>query len=80
MNEKIIREVLSGLLLDEKIRIEIPNFLALSQTVNHSSLLLLEEISAILRDTSLSDFDCVDKIVLILEYYGFSCGVRHDFG
>ena len=39
----------------------------------------LLQIKAVISDDSLEDFDCVDKIVLILEEFGSSGGARHDF-
>ena len=38
----------------------------------------LSEIQKIMK-SNLSDFDAVEKIVLIFEKYNLSCGGRHDF-
>ena len=41
------------------------------------------EIKQVLEDESLDDaecFDCIEKIVSILEGLGTDCGGRHDFG
>lgn len=38
----------------------------------------LSEIQTIIK-SNLSDFDAVEKIVLIFEKYNLSCGGRHDF-
>ena len=40
----------------------------------------LNNIHDILDDDSLSDFDCIEKIVCALEAIDFNGGCRHDFG
>lgn len=40
----------------------------------------LINIHDILDDDSLSDFDCIEKIVVELEKIDFTGGCRHDFG
>ena len=40
----------------------------------------LARIRDILADNALDDFQCVEKIVLVLEELGVDCGDRHDFG
>lgn len=44
------------------------------------ALQALSEIRDVLNDDDLSDFDCVEKIVVILEAFGSNGGARHDFG
>ena len=39
----------------------------------------LRDIKAVISDDSLSDFDCVEKIVRVFEEYGNDGGGRHDF-
>ncbi|MCL2408303.1 MAG: hypothetical protein FWC96_01635 [Oscillospiraceae bacterium] len=50
-----------------------------SQIVEQESLAVLERIKAVIADSSLSDFDCVEQIVRVFEEIGSSCGTRHDF-
>ena len=40
----------------------------------------LNNIHDILDDDTLSDFDCIEKIVCALEAIDFNGGCRHDFG
>ena len=40
----------------------------------------LNNIHDILDDDSLSDFDCIEKIVCALDAIDFNGGCRHDFG
>ena len=40
----------------------------------------LARIRDILADNALDDFQCVEKIVLVLKELGVDCGDRHDFG
>lgn len=47
--------------------------------VEMRATLILEEISEVVRDDELSDFDAMEKIVQIFEKYKVSAGVRHDF-
>lgn len=43
-----------------------------------AAIYALSEIQKIMK-SNLSDFDAVEKIVLIFEKYNLSCGGRHDF-
>lgn len=43
-----------------------------------AAIAALSEIQKIMK-SNLSDFDAVEKIVLIFEKYNLSCGGRHDF-
>ncbi len=40
----------------------------------------LEKIRGILADGALDDFECVERIVQVMEGLGADCGDRHDFG
>ena len=40
----------------------------------------LNNIHDILDDDTLSDFDCIEKIVVEMERIDFNGGSRHDFG
>ena len=44
---------------------------------------ILQEIQAVVRDTTLNDPQCFEKIeqiVTVFEKYALDAGVRHDFG
>lgn len=53
-----------------------PNFIS---KVNRTSIEMLREIKAIIGDEKLTDFDVVEKIVLLFENNGIDCAGRHDF-
>ena len=48
--------------------------------INLKSLQALQKIKTVIEDDSLSDFECVERIVKIFEETGSNGGNRHDFG
>ncbi|MBQ8342059.1 MAG: hypothetical protein IJY22_06785 [Clostridia bacterium] len=51
--------------------------------VNAQCFRILQEIRAVVRDTTLEDPQCFEKIeqiVSIFEQYALDAGARHDFG
>ena len=50
-----------------------------SEIAESTAIIMLGEIQKVIGDDSLSDFDCVEKIVCIFERYKISTGGRHDF-
>ena len=44
------------------------------------AIAMLSEIQKIIQDDEISDFDAVEKIVVLFEKYGIDAGIRHDFG
>ena len=40
----------------------------------------LQKIKALIEDDGLSDFECVEEIICVLEEIGSLGGGRHDFG
>lgn len=47
--------------------------------INRMEKTILSEIHKIICDNTLSDFECIEKIVEIFNENGFSCSSRHDF-
>lgn len=39
---------------------------------------IVERIRTVIADEETDDYMCVEKIIVILEEYGISCGSRHD--
>ena len=39
---------------------------------------VIERIRTVIADEELDDYMCIEKIIVILEEYGISCGRRHD--
>jgi len=51
-----------------------------NELINAKAIESLQRIKTVIENDSLSDFDCVEKIVCIFEDIGSNCGNRHDFG
>ena len=71
-------------MIDEELKIIIS--VALKQIdidyakiIELKSLQALEKIKTVIEDDSLSDFECVERIVRIFENIGSNGGNRHDF-
>ena len=47
---------------------------------NTSAINALSEISCVIQNDKLSDFDAIEMIICILEKYNIQTGSRHDFG
>ena len=77
-------QLLSKLLERRQIRVTFPDLnLTAQEMVEASSYQALCQIREILRDDSLSDPECFEKIerfVCLFEQIGSNCGSRHDFG
>lgn len=43
------------------------------------AITMLSEIQKIIQDDDVSDFDAIEKIVVLFEKYGVDAGIRHDF-
>ena len=48
--------------------------------IESKAIQLLSEISAIIRNEELDDFEIVEAIVRRFEKYGLDAGIQHDFG
>ena len=44
-----------------------------------AATLALSEIQQVIQDEQISDFDAIEKIVVVFEKYNISAGTRHDF-
>ncbi len=51
-----------------------------NQIAQTTAISALYEIQKVLQNDTLSDFDKIEKIVLIFENYNIDCGACHDFG
>ena len=51
-----------------------------AQALRDENMRALERIREILADNALTDFECVEKIVIVMESLGLDGGDRHDFG
>lgn len=62
------------------INIHIENFeIDADKIADTTAIKILTEIQKILKDTKNTDFEIVEKIVILLEENGISCGSCHDF-
>ncbi|MCL2564814.1 MAG: hypothetical protein FWE24_03260 [Defluviitaleaceae bacterium] len=79
--EKFFKEVLSGILENEDIQVIFPNLdmSAAKILVEAKSFGALYKIKTIIENDSLSDYQCIEEIICILESIGSNGGNRHDF-
>jgi len=77
---KLFREILANILAKEEISVSFPNLrFTATELVEMESFKTLQKVKAVIENDSLSDFECVEKIVHIFENIGSNCGNRHDF-
>jgi len=50
-----------------------------SQIADTTAIQMLSEIQNVIKNTSYSDFEAMEKIVCIFEKFGIDSGFRHDF-
>ena len=78
---ELFKEILATILSKEEINISFPNLkLSVTESVEMESFKALQKIKAVIENDSLSDFECIEKIVCIFEEIGSNGGNRHDFG
>ena len=81
---QLYTEILAHLLSQCNAEILFPGLdLNANEIIEIRSYCALKKIQEILKDDSLSDSDCFQKIeaiVNVFESIGASCGTRHDFG
>ena len=78
---KLLKEILAKVLEKEKMQIVFTNLtLNAEEIVKIESYKALQKIKDIIENDSLSDFECIEEIVCVLEDIGSSGGNRHDFG
>ena len=73
---ELLKSEISGLIAN---RLDSLNIDA-DKIVDTTAVKALSEIRDVIQSDALSDFDAVERIVLIFEKYNISAGVRHDFG
>jgi len=70
---EIFKEVQNDMFMDLEIDI-------LHEIFEERCCKSLQEIKSIIEDNTLSDFECVEKIVCVFENIGSHVSYRHDFG
>ena len=80
------KEILTQILVSEEVSVSFPNLKTDSAGLADLAVIFeltcykaLQRIKAIIKDDSLSDFDCVEAIVREFEELGGGGGSRHDF-
>ena len=77
---ELFKEILINILMKEDINIFFPNLkFSAAEIVEFESFSALQKIKAVIEDDSLSDFDCIEKIICVFEENGSGGGNRHDF-
>ena len=76
----LYQEILIRVLQQEEIHVSFPNLsISSSEIIQLKCYEALLKIKTIIEDDSLSDFECVEEIVHVLECIGSDGGNRHDF-
>ena len=77
---ELYKELLARMLEKEKVIVAFPDLqLNATEIINLQSYKTLQKIKTTIEDDSLSDFECIEKIVQIFEEIGSGGGIRHDF-
>lgn len=80
---ELYKEILSHVLENEEMHIVFPNITKnLADIVEGECYQAIQKIQAILKDDTLNDQVCsekIEEIVCLFEDMGISCGNRHDF-
>lgn len=77
---ELFKEIMINVLRKEEVNIVFPNMTtSAAEIVDLQCYKTLQKIKAVIEDNSLSDFDCIEEIVCILESIGSGGGNRHDF-
>ena len=83
MNMELYGEIVCHMLRDHKIEIRFPDLGDdIVEQFHTECYRTLRIIQRIIRDNSLNDKECfqkIEEIVCLFEERGFSCGGRHDF-
>jgi len=78
---ELLKEILAKIIESEEIQIVFPNLIFNpAEIIESESYKALQKIKAIIKNDSLSDFDCIEAILCVLESIGSNGGNRHDFG
>ncbi len=75
----LMQAIFSKAVSENKVYVNIDINKELEKIANNMLYRALENIHDILGDDTLSDFDCIEKIVCVLEDMDFNGGGRHDF-
>lgn len=77
---ELFKEMLIKVLMKEEINITFPNLkLGTLEAVEMEAFKALQKIKTIIADDSLSDFECVERIICMFEELGIDSIKRHDF-
>ena len=77
---ELYKEILAKVLEQEEIHVTFPHLqFSAGEIVEMQSYQALQKIRAIVADKALTEFDCIEKIVCVLEEIGGNSGGRHDF-
>ncbi len=78
---ELYKELLINILMKYEIELSFKDCsFDIEKFTQNECYILLDKIKAIIRDDSLTDFDCVEKIVCLFEESNINAGNRHDFG
>ncbi len=77
----LYKELLINILKEDKISVDFKNFsFDIEKFTQNECYILLDKTKTVIQDDSLSDFECIEKIVCLFEESKINAGNRHDFG
>ena len=75
---ELYKEILAQILSSEHIEVTFPTMpVDAERIVEVQSYRVLQRIKAVIENDSLSDYDCIEEIVRLLEAVGSTGGTRH---
>ena len=77
---ELYKEILAKALQEQEMHVVFPGLgINATEIVELQCYQALQQIKAFIEDDSLSEFDCIEQIVRVLEVIGSDGGTRHDF-
>lgn len=77
---ELLNNILKYAVCEGKVKIECTVEADFERIICEICFQTLAKISDILKDKDLSDFDCIERIVCVMENTGINSGSRHDLG
>jgi len=81
MELELYKQILIEVMSKHKIKIEFENLKITNPNIiaEKTCYIAIQRIRTILANENLSDFECIERIINLLENIGSDAGSRHDF-
>ena len=78
----LYKSILIEILSRKKVKVSFENLKTenVNDIIENTSYKTIERIRKVLDNDELEDFECIERIVKLLEEIGYDGGSRHDFG